>query len=70
MTIASHGELELYRGEQSPDSRGHLEAPISEGHKGDGLGLLTEKTKEVRSYQTCLELTLIITVNAVRSKTK
>ncbi len=47
MTIASHGELELYRGEQSPDSRGHLKATKSEGHNGDGLRLLTEKNKEV-----------------------
>eukprot|EP01084_Bolivina_argentea_P069262 126066_1 len=51
MTIASHGELELYRGEQSPDSRGHLEAPISEGHKGDGLGLLAEKNKETPEWR-------------------
>ncbi len=48
MTIVPHRELELYPGEQSPDSRGHLEAPRSEGHKGDGLGLLTEK-KEVQA---------------------
>ncbi len=52
MATILNGELELYRGEQSPDSRGRLESPISEGHKGDGLGSLTEK-KKVRSYQTC-----------------